>query len=250
MLDDRDLITDIEAGRHEHYSDAELYDHEYRRRRSDVNFYRRVARRLLDDPGRILDVACGTGRVTTALLRDGHQLFGLDRSRSMLVRAGARISRLGRAARTRSGLFQADMRQFALAQRFPLIVMAFNSFEHLYDDADPPGINIIMDVEDYFIISDVLVVESSWVDYHCMDAELTESTLLGDEAEASIYGQFITIPTSPGIMTLPNQNHLKGARIIGLLYPIQDSREGLFSKQVGKYSLRIALDQKNTKERV
>ncbi len=123
---------DIDAGSAEHYVDAELYDYEYRRRRSDVRFYRREAKRLLGDGGTILEVACGSGRVTTGLLRDGHTVIGMDISRAMLARAAARIGKLGRAARARGMLFCADMRQFQLARKFPLIVMAFNSFEHLY----------------------------------------------------------------------------------------------------------------------
>ena len=34
---------DLEAGTREHYDDPALYDFEYRRRRADVNHYRRVA---------------------------------------------------------------------------------------------------------------------------------------------------------------------------------------------------------------
>jgi SAM-dependent methyltransferase len=122
----------VDRGSREHYQDPELYDHEYRRRRQDVSFYRKLARELLGGPGRILELACGSGRVTTALLRDGHQVVGLDSSAAMLQRAGARIARLGRAARERATLVEGDVRDFDLGERFPLVVMAFNSFEHLY----------------------------------------------------------------------------------------------------------------------
>lgn len=122
----------LDRGCHEHYQDAELYDFEYRRRRGDVVFYRKVAAELLDGPGRVLELACGTGRVTAGLVRDGHMVVGVDLSDAMLRAAAARVERLGRGAGERLHLVRADMRQFALAARFPLIVMAFNSFEHLY----------------------------------------------------------------------------------------------------------------------
>jgi SAM-dependent methyltransferase len=54
----------------------------------------------------------------------------------MLQRAAARIGALGRAARGRASLVRADVRRFALAERFPLALMAFNSFEHLYTRTD------------------------------------------------------------------------------------------------------------------
>lgn len=127
-----DPAAAVEAGAHEHYADADLYDYEYRRRRADVNFYRGLATELLGTSGHILELACGSGRVTTGLLRAGHRVVGLDLSVPMLRRAGARIRRLGRAARDRSALVCADMRGFALGARFPLVIMAFNAFEHLY----------------------------------------------------------------------------------------------------------------------
>lgn len=126
---DEDLV---DRGCREHYDDPTLYDHEYRRRRQDVAFYRTLARQLLGGPGRILELACGSGRVTTALLRDGHEVVGLDLSPPMLERANARIARLGRSARGRVRLVQGDIRDFSLGARFPLVIMAFNSFEHLY----------------------------------------------------------------------------------------------------------------------
>jgi len=122
----------VDRGCREHYDDAALYDHEYRRRRQDVLFYRQLAKDALGGPGRILELACGSGRVTTALLRDGHQVVGLDLSPSMLERAATRVAHLGRAARERARLVEGDIRDFDLGDRFPLIVMAFNSFEHLY----------------------------------------------------------------------------------------------------------------------
>ena len=130
------LRGDVEPGRVEHYRDAELYDHEYRRRRDDVRFYCRIARRLLSGPGAILELACGSGRITSALLREGHSVVGVDCSQPMLARAAARVARMGVAHRNRAALVRGDMRQFAFARRFPLIIMAFNSFEHLYEAAD------------------------------------------------------------------------------------------------------------------
>jgi SAM-dependent methyltransferase len=126
---DEDLV---DRGCREHYDDPALYDHEYRRRRQDVAFYRRLARDVLGGPGRILELACGSGRVTTALLRDGHEVVGLDLSPAMLERAASRVAKLGRSARARATLVEGDVRDFALDARFPLVIMAFNSFEHLY----------------------------------------------------------------------------------------------------------------------
>src|SRR5262245_57804439 len=103
----------LDRGCREHYDDADLYDFEYRRRRGDVQVYRDVARQLLGSGGRVLELACGSGRVTTALLRDGHAVVGLDLSQAMLRRAAGRIEQLGRAARERAWLVRGDARRFA-----------------------------------------------------------------------------------------------------------------------------------------
>ncbi len=126
---------DLDAATREHYDNAVLYDYEYRRRRADVNFYRGVARQFARG-GPVLDLACGSGRVTLPLARDGHATIGSDLSLPMLVRARERAAKLGRAARERLDFVQQDMRMFALREQFPLITMAFNAFEHLYTRTD------------------------------------------------------------------------------------------------------------------
>lgn len=123
---------DVDAGSREHYRDAELYDYEYRRRRNDVAFYRGLALELLEGPGEVLELACGSGRLTGGLLRDGHTVEGIDLSPSMVARCQARIDKLGRAARERGTVRVDDARTFVASRPAPLVVMAFNSLEHLY----------------------------------------------------------------------------------------------------------------------
>ena len=118
---------DLEAGTEEHYADAVLYDFEYRRRRADVNHYRRLAQELAGK-GPIVELGCGTGRLMMPLLRDGHRVIGLDRSQTMLRRAAEKAARRAR----RPSLLRADMRRFALGVKVPLVVAAFNTLQHLY----------------------------------------------------------------------------------------------------------------------
>lgn len=125
---------DLDAATSEHYADAVLYDYEYRRRRADVTFYRRLARELGAES--LLEMACGSGRVTLPLARDGRRVVGFDLSQPMLVRARARAERIGRGARARLSWFRGDMRAFALGRRFPLVLSAFNAMEHLYTRTD------------------------------------------------------------------------------------------------------------------
>src|SRR5436190_21884809 len=97
------------------FEDALLYDWEYRRRRDDVLFYRTLAD---ERGGPILDLGCGTGRLTVPLLRAGHVVVGIDRAPAMLARAAARVARLAPRVRRRALVLRADLRQLPAAGRF------------------------------------------------------------------------------------------------------------------------------------
>src|SRR4051812_45882769 len=58
--------------------------------RRDVPFWRRVASTA---GGPVLELGCGTGRVSAPLAGDGVDLVGIDRSAPMLARARERIAR-------------------------------------------------------------------------------------------------------------------------------------------------------------
>ncbi|MFZ5478233.1 MAG: methyltransferase domain-containing protein [Myxococcota bacterium] len=143
-------LAAVDLGAREHYADAALYDYEYRRRRADVLWYREVARRVLGGPGRphpqtssagagpgaesweILELGCGSGRVTVPLARDGHRVVALDQSQAMLDALEARRARLPAAVRDRIRPVYGDLRDFDRRRRFPLVIAAFNVLEHLY----------------------------------------------------------------------------------------------------------------------
>jgi SAM-dependent methyltransferase len=132
------LDGDADAGAREHFEDAALYDFEYRRRRADVTFYRRLCADRMTFPGRgpVLDLACGTGRLTVPLLRDGHSVVGVDRSPAMLLRARRRVDGLPSVRRARCLLVRADLRALQLAPRFAVAVCAFHSIQHLTTDRE------------------------------------------------------------------------------------------------------------------
>lgn len=134
---DRGSRAEAEAGCREHFVDAALYDYEYRHRRADLNFYRQLARNRMElAAGPILDLACGSGRLLLPLVRDGHQVIGIDRAPEMLAAAARRIRRLSASRRARCTLVRADLRAFATLGPATLAISAFHSVQHLYTDED------------------------------------------------------------------------------------------------------------------
>ncbi|TNC70387.1 class I SAM-dependent methyltransferase [Rubellimicrobium roseum] len=92
-------------------------------------FYREEARRA---GGPVLELACGTGRLTLPLARDGHEVVGLDASPAML--AAARRKAKGQGLRL--SFVEGDMAGFDLGRRFGLVILSCNSLAHLTRTAD------------------------------------------------------------------------------------------------------------------
>lgn len=80
--------------------------------------------------GPILELGCGTGRITVPIAQDGLQVVGLDRSAAMLERAERRARRADVEVRWVEG----DMRACSFDETFALIFIGFNSFLMLKPD--------------------------------------------------------------------------------------------------------------------
>src|SRR5262245_36723235 len=74
---------------------APFYDWENARTvgRSDVPFWCRLARKVARAGGRVLELGCGTGRITLPVARTGVLTVGIDRSGDMLAHARRRVRR-------------------------------------------------------------------------------------------------------------------------------------------------------------
>src|SRR5258708_30286492 len=92
-------------------------------------FYRDEA---LKHGGGVLELACGSGRLTIPLAKAGLDIVGLDLAPTMLSRARARA----RAAGVEVTWIEADMRHFDLGRRFGFIFIATNSLLHLATSED------------------------------------------------------------------------------------------------------------------
>jgi len=109
---------------------ATLYDWECRhvlhRSDQDVGFW---LQRAQEAGGPVLELACGTGRLTGALAAGGVRIVGLDNDRTMLATAKRRCRR--RSPGAWPIFVAADMRRFALARRYPLVFIGYNSLQLL-----------------------------------------------------------------------------------------------------------------------
>ncbi len=113
---------------------APFYDWENARTlgRRDVPFWRTLAKQ---QDGPVLELGCGTGRISIPLARAGVSLVGIDRSEAMLARARTRITRarLKRSAR----LLRGDIRALPFRPAsFPLVIAPYGVLQSLLRERD------------------------------------------------------------------------------------------------------------------
>src|SRR5258708_23214103 len=82
---------------------------------------------------RVLELGCGTGRITMALAEAGKRITGLDLSERMLERAVEKRAALRVEARERVQLVQGDMTRFDLGEKFRLVIIPFRPLQHLLE---------------------------------------------------------------------------------------------------------------------
>lgn len=109
------------------YSDAQRYDLVMGAYASgdQLEFFRRQVARY-GEP--VLELACGSGRFTIPLAKEGINITGMDISEGMLQMAKLKASR----DRVNVRFSQGDMRSFELGEKFKLILIPAQSLSHLH----------------------------------------------------------------------------------------------------------------------
>jgi SAM-dependent methyltransferase len=104
---------------------AETYDTRTVSAPGEIDFYIDRARK---SGGPVLELACGTGRVTWPLARAGISVVGLDLSVRMLEQAEGKREGEPREVSERVGFVRGDMTDFDLGERFALAIIPFRAF--------------------------------------------------------------------------------------------------------------------------
>lgn len=107
--------------------------------RPDVAFYVAEAARV-GAGARVVELGCGTGRITLPLARRGHTVVGVDSSASMLAECRAKLAREPREVRERVTLVQRDVRQLgedvAPTGAATIAIAPFRVLQHLTEVDD------------------------------------------------------------------------------------------------------------------
>lgn len=113
----------------EEYNDPVLYDKENEHYSSEVPLLLKWASKK---NGPIIDLACGTGRITIPLAKSGHELVGVDVHKGMLNEAKRKSLELNLPIRW----VEQDCTKLNLDIQSPLIFSVGNSFQHFLTNED------------------------------------------------------------------------------------------------------------------
>ncbi|HEY2923381.1 MAG TPA: class I SAM-dependent methyltransferase [Candidatus Eisenbacteria bacterium] len=95
----------------------------------EMDFVESCLRKHVPDPvRRILEPACGTGRILAALAERGYEVAGYDRSPEMVAFASTRLGRLG------GKVMRGDMATFRPPGRYDAAINLVNSIGYLLED--------------------------------------------------------------------------------------------------------------------
>ena len=86
----------------------------------------------IDKKSEILELCCGSGRLTIPLAKQGIKITGVDNSKSMLDYAKFKAKN----ENLDISFIEADIRFFDTPNKYDLIFIPFNSVHHLYDNTD------------------------------------------------------------------------------------------------------------------
>jgi ubiquinone/menaquinone biosynthesis C-methylase UbiE len=111
---------------------ADYYDWEFNifctEQQKDVEFWLDLAKEI-GDP--ILELACGSGRITIPLAQAGYRITGLDYSPEMLKMLSNKSAHLKNLT-----ILNSDMVNFQLEDQFKLIFISYSSFQQLLKEKD------------------------------------------------------------------------------------------------------------------
>ena len=92
---------------------------------NDLEFYLSEAQNV---KGKVLEIACGTGRIFLEMLKNNVDAYGVDISKAMLdvLKNKAKQNNINLEGR----IFNQDMKNFKIQEKFDLIIIPYRSFLH------------------------------------------------------------------------------------------------------------------------
>ena len=113
------------------YEQPNLYDDIMWWKKDDIEFWRHIIKKTRAK--KILELCCGTGRLSIPLINDGIDYYGIDSSISFTNHLKDKLLKNNYDS---NKIICEDIKNFKINQSFDLIFIGFNSLAHLLQDKD------------------------------------------------------------------------------------------------------------------
>lgn len=154
--------------------DANIYDG-MNTEIADLPFYSRWLKEKQN--GNILELCCGTGRLTIPLAQEGYNITGVDNSASMLKQAKEKAYKMKVSIK----FIEADIRSLDLPEVYDIIFIPFNSIHHLYTNQD--FFDALMSVKKH-------LKEDGYFIFDCFNPNI--HYIVNSEKEENIIAEYLT----------------------------------------------------------
>ena len=212
---------------------AAFYDHIYAFREQDIAFYVAMAR---EGKGPILEVGCGSGRITLPLLETGHEIHGVDNSPAML-----RIlhEKLAERPELLSCIHEGDMRTFDLGKKFAQGFVPFRAFLHL--DTIDDQLAALRNFHKHLLADSRLIIDIFAPSYRIMSNDQARSSL---PAQHLADGRIITVVDNATY--LHRDQRVEVERHIDVVFPdgtLKRNIEHFHLRYIFRYEMELLLRQ-------
>ncbi|MEM7800709.1 MAG: class I SAM-dependent methyltransferase [Chloroflexota bacterium] len=165
---------------------APYYDALHQDVQSDIQFLLTL---LNEKPHTIIDLGCGSGRISIPLAAAGHTVWGVDNSAAMFKRMARNLSRSHSGAAVSIQTVLADLQAYQLPkQTNEMAILGYNTAMHF----DQAGLQAILNATYQHLRADgELVIDlSNPFDLHQFEEE---SNLFSDEYEIEMEGRVVIV---------------------------------------------------------
>lgn len=147
---------------------AYLYDYDNRDHlQDDIPFYLTYGKAASKG---VLELGCGTGRVSLILAENGYSVSCLDLSDSMLHVFRNKLKEKPVSVQKNITIIKGDMSAFSLAKKYGLIIAPFRAFQSLTDDVDI--VNSLICIREHLVEDGIFImnvfrphddIDKSWI---------------------------------------------------------------------------------------
>lgn len=207
-----------------YYEDGLRYDLDYELRIKDIRFY---VDQCYSCANEVLELGCGTGRVSIPIARSGLRITAIDSSEAMLKMAQKKLRKEEDVISNNVIFIMSDIKEFALGRKFKTVIMPFNVMQHLYD---------ISSINRFFSNLRECIEDNSIFIFDVINPDFYE--LSRSPQDYAVYDSFHVKTKEDGNMERDNDNK-------GELLVIEDRINYDPIEQIAAYTLSYSLGKKD-----